>query len=195
MDDQSGKVLPARRTLIGSEGVVPMAGRPTVRPAECQTEFSVVRSALPHSVARCHQLKIAVSASAFCRGLPPHRLSHRPWGSRTRLDAAEGLLRGAWEQAGRMQDVIRRATAGPLTHGIGDRFRYRCNAAIHPMHLGVQWNHGRAGTISEYWKINPDLPDVSSRLLERRPPPPATLHGVVFRHLFSAPCGRVSQLS
>src|SRR5882757_1944591 len=48
---------------------------------------------------------------------------------------------------------------------------------------------GRGGhTISEYWKNIPDLPDVSSCLVERRQPP-ATLHGVVFDILAARACG------
>src|SRR5882757_2282794 len=43
-------------------------------------------------------------------------------------------------------------------------------------------------TISEYWKNIPELPDVSSCLVERRQPP-ATLHGVVFDILAAPACG------
>src|SRR5882757_720146 len=43
-------------------------------------------------------------------------------------------------------------------------------------------------TISEYWKNIPELPDVSSGLVERRQPP-ATLHGVVFDILAAPACG------
>ncbi|MGX1352817.1 hypothetical protein AB7M49_006426 [Bradyrhizobium elkanii] len=42
-------------------------------------------------------------------------------------------------------------------------------------------------TISEYWKYVPELPDVSSCFVERRPPP-APLHGVVFDILAARSC-------
>ncbi len=43
--------------------------------------------------------------------------------------------------------------------------------------------------ISEYWKNIPELPDVSSCLVERRQPQP-TLHGVVFDILAARAFGR-----
>src|SRR5882757_4897905 len=55
------------------------------------------------------------------------------------------------------------------------------------MPYAIALRRGGACTISEYWKNIPELPDVSSRLVERRPPP-ATLHGVVFDILAARPC-------
>src|SRR5882757_7776961 len=55
------------------------------------------------------------------------------------------------------------------------------------MPYAMALRRGDACTISEYWKNTPELPDVSSRLVERRPPP-ATLHGVVFDILAARPC-------
>src|SRR5882757_4774047 len=50
------------------------------------------------------------------------------------------------------------------------------------------WRRRGGYTISEYWKNIPELPDVSSCLVEGRQPP-ATLHGVVFDILAARACG------
>src|SRR5882757_601768 len=71
-----------------------------------------------------------------------------------------------------------RATRSELEHdetGLSSEFAAR---PIQPDFIPL-WSGRGEHTISEYWKNIPELPDVSSRLVERRQPP-ATLHGVVF---------------